>query len=208
MNPVTIKSLDEIHADFFADRSTVLEEWEMCCPHCREDSGIEIKACEPGTVGLLADGSTYTEADPFGGGIEWTGENFAECTVCGHDGRLFEFQNAGRYLVNGLTGHNCKQAFPDFDSDIRAFLLPGWLDSSYKNDTCPSVYHEETGATIHIDYVDEAKREQPGWTRFTLSLDSDVYADADSIADVFKWLRDPAGSLDAVRAQHEKRESI
>ena len=50
---------------------------------------------------------------------------------------------------------------------FHALAPHGWQDSTWKNDTCPSLYKEERhGNTcrIFVDYVDPSKREYHHWS--------------------------------------------
>lgn len=51
---------------------------------------------------------------------------------------------------------SCATLFPDYDAQLPT--IDGFADSSYGNDTCPSIHNETLGLTIHCDYADEAKR--------------------------------------------------
>jgi len=61
-----------------------------------------------------------------------------------------------------------QNAFPDYPVDSLPLIPPGWLDTSWCNDTSPSVqchpYH------CWIDYPDDADREVPGGHQYIVCL--------------------------------------
>lgn len=72
--------------------------------------------------------------------------------------------------------------FPDFDAthefNMLATLLPEFVDSSWHNESCPSLIHElpdESRVQIFVDYIDPASREFPenGCRFMVTATDSD-----------------------------------
>lgn len=66
--------------------------------------------------------------------------------------------------------------FPDFPLADYPTLPEGFADSSWHNDSCPSMKNETLGLFIFVDYVDRAKRERidDGSVRFVvLKLDGE-----------------------------------
>ena len=88
--------------------------------------------------------------------------------------------------------------FPDYDDELPA--IDGFVDSSYGNDTCPSIHNETLGLTIHCDYKDEAKREVGGLTRYSVSdAGGDPLLDSDDFAEVLAFVADFDGSPEKCR---------
>ena len=88
--------------------------------------------------------------------------------------------------------------FPDYDDELPA--IDGFVDSSYGNDTCPSIHSETLGLTIHCDYKDEAKREVGGLTRYSISdAGGDPLLDSDDLAEVLAFVADFDGSPEKCR---------
>ena len=56
--------------------------------------------------------------------------------------------------------------FPDYDSNLPA--LEGFVDDSWHNDTCPSLFNFDLNLKLYCDYAAEDKRECGGTLRFTL----------------------------------------
>lgn len=84
--------------------------------------------------------------------------------------------------------------FPDYD-DKEGFAdlldkLPGYIDSSWHNDTCPSMQHEQTLTRIWVDYADPEKRESPG-KRFVIERgdagNAETVLETDLGSDVIDW---------------------
>jgi hypothetical protein len=57
------------------------------------------------------------------------------------------------------------KAFPDYDSTLPQ--LDGFVDSSWRHDTCPSLLNETLGFQLWCEYADENNRECGG-KRFAL----------------------------------------
>lgn len=59
----------------------------------------------------------------------------------------------------------------DFDDTERFMalltLLPGFVDSSWGNDTCPSMTHEAAKLIVWFDYADYDRRELGSHCQFT-----------------------------------------
>jgi len=99
-------------------------------------------------------------------------------------------------------------AFPDFDYALPT--LEGFIDTSWKNDVCPSLTREADDANqtliLWCDYANEAKRDYEGGKRFTLV--KGAYGDADNqttlcasddLADIRLALKIDAATQDEVR---------
>jgi len=60
----------------------------------------------------------------------------------------------------------------DFDDTERFMalleLLPGFVDSSWGNDTCPSMTHEAAKLIVWFDYADYDRRELGSHCQFTV----------------------------------------
>jgi len=52
--------------------------------------------------------------------------------------------------------------FPDFPAADLPAIPPGFEDTSWHNDTCPSFTSDEAGLTIWVDYLAPASREYEG----------------------------------------------
>lgn len=65
-------------------------------------------------------------------------------------------------------------AFPDYDLSTLPRRFPaGFKDSSYRNDACPSIWNEERGLLIYLDYKNDTDREHSGGVRFFLVREHD-----------------------------------
>jgi len=74
-----------------------------------------------------------------------------------------------------------RNEFPDFPaSDMPGDIPPGFVDSSWRNDICPSFTNEALGLVLWIDFADPSRREFPHWHRYRVTT-----ASADDIADLF-----------------------
>lgn len=83
--------------------------------------------------------------------------------------------------------------FPDYDDTLPT--IAGFADSSWGNDTCPSIHSETLGLTIHCDYADEAKREIEGCTRYGVSdVDGESLLETDDLAEVLAFVADYDGA--------------
>lgn len=87
-----------------------------------------------------------------------------------------------------------QREFPSYD-DMKGFAdllakLPGFVDSSWHNDTCPSMHHEGTNTRIWVEYADPEKRENPG-KRFVIERgdagDTETILETDLGSDVIDW---------------------
>jgi hypothetical protein len=79
--------------------------------------------------------------------------------------------------------------FPDYDDVLPT--IDGFIDASYGNDTCPSLYSEALQLTVHCDYKDEAKREIDGCTRYGISdAGGDSLLETDSLDAVLAFIAD------------------
>jgi hypothetical protein len=84
---------------------------------------------------------------------------------------------------------SCATLFPDYDDQLPT--IDGFADSSYGNDTCPSIHNETLGLTIHCDYADNTKREIGGCSRYGISnTDGQWLFDCDDIDAVLAFIAD------------------
>lgn len=76
-------------------------------------------------------------------------------------------------------------------SVVASILAPiGFVNSTYRNDTCPSLYNEASNLHLFVDYLDPEKREYGG-EMFTL-IDTDaeiVIAASDNFTDIMKEIQ-------------------
>ena len=63
------------------------------------------------------------------------------------------------------------QQFKDYDGKLPT--LKGFVDDSWGNDVCPSLYNPERKMKLWVDYVNPAKRECGG-LRYTLCIYSEL----------------------------------
>ena len=65
-----------------------------------------------------------------------------------------------------------RQEFPDYDGEF--FILDGWEDNSWHNDTCPHIEKRSTNGTVRAyvwqDYADPSKREYENQKRYLLQI--------------------------------------
>jgi len=88
--------------------------------------------------------------------------------------------------------------FPDYDDQLPT--IAGFVDSSYGNDLCPSIYSETLGLRIYCDYKSEAKREGCGM-RYNITIDDGTEAllETDDLAEVLAFVADYDGSPEKCR---------
>jgi len=89
-----------------------------------------------------------------------------------------------------------QREFPSYD-DIQGFndllaKLPGFVDSSWHNDTCPSMEHEQSQTRIWVEYADPDNRENAG-PRFSIEQgellgEADCVFSTDDAALVVEWV--------------------
>ena len=81
-----------------------------------------------------------------------------------------------------------KRCFPDFDSVLP--LVPGFVDASYKNDTCPRMRCQSLNLTLWCDYVNADLRESGSAYRFALVDDGtdETMLETNDINEVFDCL--------------------
>jgi hypothetical protein len=90
--------------------------------------------------------------------------------------------------------------FQDYDDTLPQ--IDGFVDASYGNDTCPSLFSEKLYLTVHCDYKDEAKRETAGGTRYSVSDDCGMPVLAtDNLDDVLAFI-DSSRLLAALELAH------
>jgi len=80
--------------------------------------------------------------------------------------------------------------FPDYDDTLPC--IDGFIDASYGNDTCPSLFNEQIGLFVHCDYADETKRETgSGSFKFNVSTEDGVYLfGSDFIDDIRQFINE------------------
>jgi len=88
--------------------------------------------------------------------------------------------------------------FPDYDDTLPQ--IAGFVDSSYGNDLCPSIYSETLELRIYCDYKSEAKREGCGM-RYNVTIDDGTEAllETDDLADVLAFVADYDGAQEKCR---------
>ena len=88
--------------------------------------------------------------------------------------------------------------FPDYDDTLPQ--IAGFVDSSYGNDTCPSIYSDAQGLRIYCDYKDEARREGCGM-RYNVTIDDcgEALLETDTLADVLAFVAEYDGSPEKCR---------
>lgn len=72
-----------------------------------------------------------------------------------------------------------RKEFPDFDYDLPA--IPGMLDHSWHNDTCPHLADISGMVELFCDYADPAKREIAETPRYSLHVDGTVWLTSDEL---------------------------
>ena len=89
--------------------------------------------------------------------------------------------------------------FPDYDDTLPQ--IAGFVDSSYGNDTCPSIHSAALGLTIHCDYKDDDLRECGGLTRYGVCNEdsSEPLLETDSLAEVLAFVAEYDGSPEKCR---------
>ena len=88
--------------------------------------------------------------------------------------------------------------FPDYDDVLPT--IAGFVDSSYGNDLCPSIYSDAQKLRIYCDYKDETKREGCGM-RYNVTIDDGTEAllETDDLADVLAFVADYDGAPELCR---------
>jgi len=88
--------------------------------------------------------------------------------------------------------------FPDYDDQLPT--IAGFVDSSYGNDLCPSIYSETLDLRIYCDYKDETKREGCGM-RYNVTIDDrgEALLETDDLADVLAFVADYDGAPEKCR---------
>jgi hypothetical protein len=93
--------------------------------------------------------------------------------------------------------------FPDFPASDMPGILPGFVDSSWRNDICPSFTSEALGLILWVDYATPADREFPDWPRYRVTTASneairDLMA-SDDFAAVVAFVSEHIATLPAAR---------
>lgn len=60
--------------------------------------------------------------------------------------------------------------FPDFPAADMPAIPEGFVDVSWKNDSCPSFLNVDAGLVLFVDYLDPELREEPTCPRFSLGV--------------------------------------
>jgi hypothetical protein len=63
---------------------------------------------------------------------------------------------------------NWRDEFPDYSPAEMPAIPPGFDDTSWRNNVCPSFTSDPLGLTLWIDYAAPAEREFPTWPRYRL----------------------------------------
>lgn len=66
-------------------------------------------------------------------------------------------------------------------------LPPTFIDSSYGNDICPSIYSKALQLKIFIDHVDPLKREEPSYARFGVYKTNELGETEGSLLESEHW---------------------
>lgn len=82
--------------------------------------------------------------------------------------------------------------FPDYDDELPT--LTGFVDDSWHNDTCPSLFNATYNLKLWCEYADENKRECGG-ARYVLHyLDDDdnylTFLESDNLDDIKKAIEE------------------
>jgi len=88
--------------------------------------------------------------------------------------------------------------FPDYDDTLP--LIDGFADSSYGNDSCPSIHNADLNLTIMCDYKDASKRECDGLSRYSVSdADGMPVFESDDLSEVIAFVVDYDGAEEKCR---------
>jgi hypothetical protein len=79
-----------------------------------------------------------------------------------------------------------RKEFPDFDPATMPAIPATWVDTSWRNDSCPG-FRTMTGLTVFVDFADNALREWPEGQRFSISLDPEMHDGNDPLCGFDKW---------------------
>lgn len=90
---------------------------------------------------------------------------------------------------------NIKSEFADYDSILPS--IKGFIDTSWHNDSCPSISKEikdDCYYQIFCDYLDENKREYKGNKRYWITLQSNgIYSEplfcCDTTEELKAWIK-------------------
>ena len=86
--------------------------------------------------------------------------------------------------------------FPDYPPAKMPAALPGFIDTSWRNDACPSFTSDQHGLTLWIDFPAAADREHPSWPRYRLQSQdhgvetSELYFETESLAEILTAISD------------------
>lgn len=84
--------------------------------------------------------------------------------------------------------------FPDYDDVLPT--IAGFNDSSYGNDSCPSIHNADLNLTIMCDYADASKRECDGCARYSVSdADGMPVFESDDLSEVVEFVGDYVSHL-------------
>lgn len=109
-----------------------------------------------------------------------------------------------------------KTEFTDYPESDMPEIPAGFVDSSWRNDACPSFYDAARGLVLSVDYADPDKREHPETPRFLLSkadsegLATDDFCASDSWEEIAREIAESLsandGTLDSFVLEYcEKR---
>lgn len=89
--------------------------------------------------------------------------------------------------------------FPDFPAADYPALPPGFVDTSWRNDACPSMGCEQLMLSVFVDYSDVSRREipEPG-PRFTLYATDGDFSKLETLKESDDW-NDILATIEAAR---------
>ena len=88
--------------------------------------------------------------------------------------------------------------FPDYDDTLP--VIAGFVENSYGNDLCPSIYSYAQGLRIYCDYKNEALREGCGM-RYNIAIDDcgEALLETDDLAEVLAFVAQYDGAPEKCR---------
>ncbi|WP_047308801.1 hypothetical protein [Rhodopseudomonas palustris] len=95
-----------------------------------------------------------------------------------------------------------RDQFPDFPTSDLPGILPGFADSSWRNDVCPSFTSEALGLVLWVDFADPMRREFPEWDRYRVTSEENSIVDlmsSNDFAAVVVFVSEHIATLPAAR---------
>lgn len=139
---------------------SVRTEWQMQCPKCCSDEGIEIEAVIFVTIRLMEDGTD----DGQGGDTEWSDDSGAACVDCGFHGTVKDFEikqrkggtvKTARSAAASRRAPQCRRtSCRHCEHDIEGFFpyrRGEWRDRG-NNTHCP-----DNSGRIHAPYIERGR---------------------------------------------------